>query len=253
VVDLAATIGDHGRMRPVIGISSYGERATWGAWDVDAVVLHRAYVEALESAGASVVVIPPSHDEEAVDAIVDRLDAVVIAGGADVDPDHYGHEPHETTDRPRYDRDRTELRLYRAARDRGIPVLGICRGMQVMAVAAGGHLEQDLPSAGYGSAHRERPGTFTEHGATFTEGCVVARVLGTTSTTVNSSHHQAVVDPGSLTVTGHADDGTIETLEDPDSPFVVGVQWHPEMSTDRRLFVALVEAAARESLGAKRF
>lgn len=232
-------------MRPLIGISSYGEKATWGAWDVEAVVLHRAYIEALESAGAAVVVIPPSYDEEGVDAVVDRLDGVVIAGGADVDPEHYGHDAHETTDRPRVDRDRTELRLYRAARDRGLPVLGICRGMQVMAVAAGGHLEQDLPSAGFGLTHRERPGTFTEHGATFVEGCLVARILGTTSTTVNSSHHQSVADAGTLTVTGRAADGTVETLEDPDAPFVLGVQWHPEMTQDRRLFEALVAAAAR--------
>lgn len=232
-------------MRPVIGISCYGERAAWGAWDVDAVVLHRAYVEALESSGSAVVVIPPVWDEEGVEAVVSRLDGVVIAGGADVGPDNYGHEPHETTDRPRLDRDRTEIRIYRSARDHGLPVLGICRGLQIMAIAAGGHLIQDLPSAGYGLAHRDRPGTFTEHGATFTEGSLVSRILATTSTRVNSSHHQAVADGGSLTVTGWADDGTIETLEDPDAAWVLGVQWHPEMTDDRRLFEALVAAAAR--------
>lgn len=230
-------------MRPVIGISCYGERAAWGAWDVDAVVLHRAYVEALESQGAAVVVIPPVWDEEGVDSVVSRLDAVVIAGGADVNPDHYGHEPHETTDRPRFDRDATEIRLYRAARERGIPVLGICRGMQIMAIASGGHLIQDLPSAGYGTLHREQLGQFTEHGAEFTEGSLVARLLGATSARVNSSHHQAVGSGGSLTVTGTAEDGTVEVLEDPSHPFVLGVQWHPEMSDDRRLFAALVAAA----------
>jgi putative glutamine amidotransferase len=234
-------------MRPVIGVSCYGERAAWGVWDVDAVVLHRAYVEALEAAGAAVVVIPPVWDEEGVDAVVDRLDAVVIAGGADVDPTHYDHEPHETTDRPRLDRDRTEIRLYQAARDRGLPVLGICRGTQIMAIASGGHLIQDLPSAGYGSLHREQPGTFSEHGATFLEGSLVARVLDTTATRVNSSHHQAVADAGSLTVTGYAEDGTIETLEDPDAAFVLGVQWHPEMTEDRRLFAAVVAAAERRA------
>lgn len=230
-------------MRPVIGVSCYGERAAWGAWDVDAVVLHRAYVEAIERSGAAAVVIPPVWDESSVDAALARLDGVVIAGGADVNPADYGEEPHETSDRPRLDRDATERRLYRGARDGGLPVLGICRGMQVMAVEAGGRLIQDLPSAGYGLTHRERPGTFTEHGATFVEGSLVARILETTATVVNSSHHQGVADPGTLAVTGHASDGTIETLEDPDAAFVLGVQWHPEMTEDRRLFEALAEAA----------
>ncbi len=234
-------------MRPVIGVSCYGERAAWGAWDVDAVVLHRAYVEALESSGAAVVIIPPVFDEPSIDAIVERLDGVVIAGGADVNPADYGHEPHETTDRPRLDRDRTEKRLYLAARDQAIPVLGICRGMQVMAVAAGGSLVQDLPSAGYGVVHRDKPGTFQEHGARFADGSLVSRLLGTTETRVNSSHHQAVADAGSLTVTGWAEDGTIETLEDTDAAWVLGVQWHPEMSDDRRLFAGLVEAASRRT------
>jgi putative glutamine amidotransferase len=229
-------------MRPVIGVSCYGERASWGAWDVDAVVLHRAYVTAIESSGGAAVVIPPVWDAESVDSILDRLDGVVIAGGADVNPADYGAAPHETTDRPRLDRDATERRLYRGARERGLPVLGICRGMQVMAVDAGGALVQDLPAAGYGVAHREKPGTFTEHGATFTEGSLVSRILRTHETTVNSSHHQAVADAGSLAVTGHAADGTVETLEDPDAAFVLGVQWHPEMTDDRRLFQALVTA-----------
>jgi putative glutamine amidotransferase len=230
------------RMRPVIGVSCYGERAAWGAWDVDAVVLHRAYVTAIESSGGAAVVIPPVWDAESVDAVLDRLDGLVIAGGADVNPADYGHDAHATTDRPRLDRDATERRLYRGARERGLPVLGICRGMQVMAVDAGGALIQDLPDAGYGVAHREKPGTFTEHGATFTEGSLVSRILGTHETTVNSSHHQSVADAGSLAVTGHAADGTVETLEDPDAAFVLGVQWHPEMTDDRRLFEALVTA-----------
>ena len=230
-------------MRPVIGISCYGEQARWGAWDVEAVVLHRAYVRALEEAGAAVVVLPPVADEESVDAAVARLDAVVIAGGADIDPAYYGADAHETTDRPRTDRDATERRIYSSARAHGLPVLGICRGMQMMAVASGGSLVQDLPSAGYGTLHRERLGEFTEHTATFADGSLVARILGAGEATVNSSHHQAVADAGSLVVTGVAVDGTVEVVEDPTAPFVLGVQWHPEQMDDSRLFDALVRAA----------
>jgi putative glutamine amidotransferase len=236
-----------GGMRPVIGVSCYGERARWGAWDVDAVLLHRAYVEALESSGAAVVLIPPMHDESSIDAVLEKLDGLVLAGGADLEPASYGAEAHETTDAPRLDRDATERLLYHGARELGLPVLGVCRGMQVMAVASGGALIQDLPSAGYGTAHREAPGTFTEHGATFAPNSLAARIHGGTELVVNSSHHQAVADPGTLRITGHAADGTVEVLEDQDAAFVIGVQWHPEMSDDHRLFAALAAAARRSA------
>lgn len=231
-------------MRPVIGISCYGEQARWGAWDVPAVVLHRAYVDKLERAGAAVVMLPPVWDADSVDAAVARLDAVVIAGGADIDPTSYDAVPHETTDAPRTDRDSTERAIYLAARRLGLPVLGICRGMQMMAVVSGGSLIQDLPSAGFGSLHREHLGAYSEHKASFEPGSLVASILDATEAVVNSSHHQAVADAGMLTVTGYAEDGTIESLEDPSAPFVLGVQWHPEQMADTRLFDALVHAAA---------
>lgn len=232
-------------MRPVIGISSYGEQARWGAWDVPAVVLHRAYVDKLERAGAAVVMLPPVGDADSVEAAVARLDAVVIAGGADIDPTSYDALAHESTDAPRTDRDSTERAIYLAARRLELPVLGICRGMQMMAVVSGGSLIQDLPSAGYGQLHREQPGTFTEHKASFTPGSLVSAIVEGAEMVVNSSHHQAVADAGSLTVTGYAEDGTIESVEDPTAPFVLGVQWHPEMTDDGRLFAALVRAATR--------
>jgi putative glutamine amidotransferase len=206
------------------------------------VLIHREYVVALQEVGAAVQLIPPGATAEAVQSTVERVDGLVIAGGPDIDPARYGAEAHPTTDRPRVERDQTELLLYRAARERGIPVLGICRGMQMMAVASGGSLVQDLPSAGYGLVHRDAPGTFHDHGATFSDSSLVAQILGR-EMVVNSSHHQSVDDPGSLTVTGRADDGTIEALEDPQADFVLGVQWHPEMTDDRRLFAALVHAA----------
>lgn len=227
-------------MRPVIGITSYLEKARWGAWDTPAVLIHEQYVDAVRAAGGTPVVLPPGEDAQ----VMDRLDALILTGGADVDPATYGAVPHPSTDTPRTSRDSSETALYRRARERGLPVLGICRGLQVMAVASGGTLEQDLPSAGAGLLHREAPGTFTEHGATFQDGSVIAGVMGATSGVVNSSHHQCVAQPGSLTVTGWAQDGTIEVCEDRAARFVVGVQWHPEMTSDRRLFDALVAAAA---------
>ncbi len=231
--------------RPVIGISCYSEPAKWGAWDNPAALLPRQYVDALESSGAAVVLVPPTPNLDSVSAVLDSLDGVVIAGGADINPADYGQAPHETVDKPRLERDATERALYRGARARGLPVLGVCRGLQVMAVESGGSLIQDLPSAGFGLTHRVAPGQFVEHGATFVEGSLIARILDVTSTTVNSSHHQAVANPGTLRVTGHASDGTIEVCEDPEATFVLGIQWHPEMSNDWRLFEALVGAARR--------
>jgi putative glutamine amidotransferase len=228
--------------RPVIGLTCYVEPASWGAWNTQAALIHTAYTDALTDAGMRVVILPPDDSDE----VLDRLDGLVIAGGADIDPAHYGHEPHHTTDVPRTDRDESELVLYRGARRRDMPVLGICRGLQVMAVAEGGHLHQHLPDVVGNVRHRDAPGTFSEHGATFVAGSLAQRVLGCTEATVNSSHHQAVDNAGALTASGWADDGTIETAEDPAAHFVLGVQWHPEQSGDdmsRRIFAAFTEAA----------
>jgi putative glutamine amidotransferase len=130
---------------------------------------------------------------------------------------------------------------------RGLPVLGICRGLQVMAVAEGGALHQHLPDVVGDARHREAFGTFSEHGATFTPGSLAHSLVGADEALVNSSHHQAVSHAGRLTVTGWAADGTIEAAEDPAARFVVGVQWHPEQAQDEvsaRIFAALVAAAA---------
>jgi putative glutamine amidotransferase len=229
--------------RPVIGLSCYVEQAKWGAWDVRAAIIPWTYVESLERAGARVVILPPdSHDAD----VLDRLDGLVIAGGADVDPQAYGQTPHETTDTPRTDRDSGEFTLYRGARERDLPVLGICRGMQVMAVAEGGSLIQHLPDVVGDTKHREAFGTFSEHHATFEPDSRVAQIVGASEATVNSSHHQAVDQAGNLTITGWAHDGTAESLEDPTARFVLGVQWHPEQASDQiaqRMFTAFVDAA----------
>lgn len=231
---------------PVVGVSCYLEPAKWGAWSLPAALLPQWYLDLLQEAGAEIVLLPPGNDAEAV---VDRLDGLVLVGGADLDARLYAAEPHETADVPRVTRDASELALYRAARERGLPVLGICRGLQVMAVAHGGTLVQNLPDVPGTLVHREVPGQFVEHSATFVPGSLAARIFGPGPVTVNSSHHQCVDLPGDLTVSGLADDGTIETCEDPTSDFCLGVQWHPEhpdrRSTDLPMVQALVTAAVR--------
>lgn len=229
----------------VVGVTTYLETAAWGAWNVEASVLPRWYLDLLSEAGASIVLLPPSPDPQALD----RLDGLVLVGGADVDSRLYGDEPHATADRPRETRDASELALYRRARERSMPVLGICRGMQVMAVAHGGRLIQNLPDVEGTCVHRERPGEFVDHRATFVDGTLGARILGTAEIVVNSSHHQAVADPGTLTVSAYAEDGTVEACEDPSAEFCLGVQWHPEhpdrRDVDRPLLRAFVDAASR--------
>jgi putative glutamine amidotransferase len=192
-----------------------------------------------------VVILPPDADNHTAIA---RLDGLVMAGGADIEPARYGAEHKEGTDKPRVERDASELGLYRAAREANLPVFGICRGLQIMAVAQGGSLHQHLPDLVGNTLHRDAPGTFNNHGATFTPGSLIAGLVGATEATVNSSHHQAVDSPGNLTVTGYAEDGTVEVCEDPSAEFVLGVQWHPEFSDDENisenLFRAFVKACS---------
>jgi len=215
--------------KPVIGITTYLEPAKWGAWELPAALIPWNYVNKLQQCGASVVLLPP--DPDCHDAIA-RIDGLGMVGGADVDPARYGAQPESGTDTPRESRDASELGLYLAALEKGIPVLGICRGLQIMAIAHGGSLHQHLPDLVGNTLHRDAPGTFNYHGATFTPGSLIANLVGATEIKVNSSHHQAVNSPGDLTVTGLASDGTIEVCEVTSTKFVLGVQWHPEFSDD---------------------
>ena len=231
--------------RPVIGLSTYVEPARWGAWEVPAALLHEWYVDAVRDAGGRPVLLPPDSND---DDVLDRIDGLILIGGADVGPANYGAEPHPTVDAPRVERDASELLLCRGARARDLPLLGICRGMQVMAIAHGGSLIQDLPDAGYGLVHREVTGSFTEHAVRFAPGSRIADIYGVPTLSTNSSHHQGIADPGSLVPTGWTRDGLVEVLEAPESRFAVGVQWHPE-HPDRRnlelpLFRALIAAAS---------
>jgi putative glutamine amidotransferase len=226
--------------RPVIGITTYAEEARFGLNDTFAAVLPLSYVHAVHESGGRAVLIPP--DDPDVD-ILDRIDGLVFTGGSDVDPALYGERPHPTVN-TKPERDAAEVLLMRAAIAADLPLLGICRGMQLMAVVHGGRLHQHLPDVLGTNNHRPISGPkFGEHPVRFAEGSACQAILGN-SAVVNSFHHQGIADPGRLTPTGWCvEDGLIETLEDPGRAFVVGVQWHPEDSTDLRLFAAHVEAA----------
>ncbi len=227
-------------MRPVVGITSYVEQARWGVWDVPASVLPFRYVERVEAAGGTAVVLPPAASADA--EVLDRLDAVVFAGGADLDPGLYGEEPHPETTGLRPERDAAEVPLMKAALDRDVPLLGICRGMQVLAVVRGGTLVQHLPDTVGHQGHRPAPGTYGRHDVRLAAGSLAHRLLGD-RVNVPSYHHQGLGSPGSLRVTGWADDETPEVVEDTGQRFALGVLWHPEAADDLRLFEALVAAA----------
>lgn len=228
------------RRRPVIGISAYADEASWGVWRMRAVLVPERYATQVEAAGGLAVVVP--HATALDPDVLDVLDGLLLAGGPDVDPVRFGAEPHpEVVVRP--ERDDAEFALLDQALGRDVPVLGICRGMQVMAVQAGGSLIQHLPDVHGEDRHRGGSGVFSEHVVHLQPGSLVHDLLGD-ELVVNSYHHQAVDDPGPLSVTGRADDGTIEVLELPGKRFALGVQWHPEALDDLRLFEALVAASA---------
>ncbi|MBY8871023.1 gamma-glutamyl-gamma-aminobutyrate hydrolase family protein [Micromonospora sp. PLK6-60] len=229
-------------MRPVIGITAYVEPAGWAVWrDVPAVLVPEAYVRAVAAAGGRAVVLPP---DDADADVLRMLDGLLVAGGADVDPRRYGR-PADPRTESRPDRDAGELTLLAAALDADLPVLGVCRGMQLLAVAGGGTLHQHLPDLVGHDGHRPAPGVYGAHPVRFAAGSLAAGVMGPVGR-VNSYHHQGVEDPGRLAVSGWADDGVIEAIEDPDRRFVLGVQWHPEVDADPRPVTALVRAARGE-------
>ena len=227
-------------MRPLIGITASFDRASWSLWHDEVALVPAAYVRAVRAAGGQPVVLPPDSDAAAA---IGRLDALVLSGGADLDPRHYGDTAGAQTTDVRPDQDAAELALLDAALHQGTPVLGICRGLQLMAVANGGRLHQHLPATPGHERHGGHGGEWTEHDVTLVPGTRLHALLGD-HTRANSGHHQGVADPGTLVVAGHSPDGLIEAAEVPTErhPFAVGVQWHPEMTGDPRLFEALLTA-----------
>ena len=241
---------DRHKPRPLIGITSYAEPSVrWGVWDVPAAVIPLAYVRQGEAAGGRVLLVPPS--EEGVDETLDALDGILFSGGSDLDPAEYGQDAHPETNGTRPDRDRGELALLRAALDRDIPVLAVCRGSQVLNVARGGDLVQHLPDVVGDEKHKHTPGVFADHAVDVKKETRLGSLLGDRAP-VKSHHHQGFGRVGEgLVESAWAEDGTLEALEDPDKRFAVGVLWHPEEGEDAALFRALVDEARayREAKG----
>ena len=228
-------------MKPIIGITSYAQEASWGAWRLPAAVLPLAYVRSVEQAGGRPILIPPVED--AVEQTLDVLDGLILSGGADIDPDHYGADRHPETTITQPERDRAELALLEGALAREMPVLAICRGMQMLNVVHGGDLYQHLPELVGHAGHRETPGVFSLHDVRLEPESRVAGLLGGHAV-VHSSHHQGLGRVGdAIRAVGWAEDGSIEAIEDPAQRFAVGVLWHPEEDEGKRLFEALVEEA----------
>jgi gamma-glutamyl-gamma-aminobutyrate hydrolase PuuD len=228
-------------MRPLIGITTYAEDASWGVWDLPAALVPLDYVNAVERAGGRPLLIPPSED--GIEETLAALHGIVFSGGADVDSTLYGAKPHSEADTPQTRRDVGELALLRAALDRDLPTLAVCRGVQLLNVARGGDLVQHLPeTVGHGE-HRQVLGTFAEHPVEVQEGSRLESAVGSGSR-VTSHHHQAVGRVGKgLVETAWAGDGTVEAVEDPSQRFLLGVQWHPEAGEDHGLIQTLVAEA----------
>ena len=207
---------------PLIGLTSYAENARWAVWEGKAAVVGWVYVDAIHKAGGRTLLIPPS--DHGVDETLDAIDGLILAGGNDIDPAAYGAQPHAETQDPQRERDSAEISLLTGALARDLPVLAICRGMQVLNVARGGSLVQHLPDTAASTGHREVVGQFTDHPVEIAPDSLLERILGPRAP-VKSHHHQAAADIGDgLAPVAWADDGTIEALEDPGRSFALGVQ-----------------------------
>jgi putative glutamine amidotransferase len=235
--------------RPRIGICAALERARWTVWDREAFLLSRVYIDALQAAEAIALMVPPdAWVAEHPDDVLDGLDGLLLAGGADIDPAAYGAERHAKTVNTRPDRDRAEIALALRALERDLPLLGICRGMQLLNVALGGTLIQHLPDDLGHTDHRRTPGSFdnADHDVRLAPGSLAARAAGETRHATKSHHHQGVDALGEgLEATGWSVlDDLVEAIEVPAARWALGVQWHPEADPRSGVVAAFVAEAA---------
>jgi len=233
---------------PVIGLTTYRDNAAWSAWRQHADVLPAQYATAVEETGGVPLLLPPVAQVAAAVTVVDRLDALVVSGGADVEPIRYGAEPHPRTAGWREDRDAWEVALLDAAEAVGLPVLGICRGMQLMAVHAGGSLHQHTPDLVDHDEHSPGGDRYGTIDVSTVPGSRVATLVGE-RLSVSCHHHQSVQDHPGYVAAAHAADGTVEAIERDGDRFCLAVQWHPETAADVGLLAGLVRAAAHRAAG----
>jgi putative glutamine amidotransferase len=236
--------------RPLIGLSMSLEAARWSVWEAPAHLLPAAYSRSVQRAGGIPLLVPEETEEgDAPAALLGAIDGLILTGGADLDPATYGARRHPETDAPRPERDRFELALAREAIERDLPLLGICRGMEVFNVARGGTLVQHLPDVLGADRHRPRPGAFGEHDVRLEPGSLAARASAAQNLAVKSHHHQGVEELGEgLVASGFSvPDRIIEAIELPERRFALGVLWHCEEDERSALFGAVVDAARRAS------
>lgn len=232
---------------PIIGVTTYLERAQTGVWDVRASFLPEVYLDAVTDAGGIAVLLPPQPvDADIAARVIGAIDGLIVSGGADVDPARYGQSPHEMTAAPRHDRDAWEDALLTAAIDAELPFLGICRGAQILNVVRGGTLHQHLPDVVGSTKYQPGPAVFGHEPVDVATGTLLADLVGE-GLEAHMYHHQAIDEVGDgLVVSARSHDGIVEAVEMPALPFALAIQWHPEEhAADRRLFAGLIDAARR--------
>jgi len=227
-------------MKPVIGITCFVKDASYGNWERNAAILPSAYISMVNKVGGVPLIIPPAGD---MTVILDSIDGLIVSGGPDISPASYGEEAGSMTTEFYPEQDFSEMGLISEALNRDMPLLGICRGMQILSVVHGGKMHQHLETTPGHEGHGGFFGESTEHGVVVEGGTHLASLMGG-SFSVNSLHHQGVSDAGSLEVSARAEhDGLIEGVERSDKKFCIGVQWHPERKGHDILFSGLIEAA----------